>query len=182
MKCDKCDKPAVVHEVTIANGVKKEVHLCLDHAREAGVAMPGQQPINKLLAKFSAAGKPAVMAPRCPQCGMSFAQIRQHTLVGCAACYDTFEEPLGRMIQRVQGGATHHVGRGVQSPDEMAGRKQQERELLRALETALNREQYERAAEIRDQISRLSTPTPDSSVENDDRPGDPSPAAEPETS
>ena len=160
MKCDKCDKPAVVHEVTIANGVKKEIHLCLDHARQAGIAMPGQQPINKLLAKFSAAGKPAVMAPRCPQCGTTFAQIRQHTLVGCATCYDTFEEPLGRMIQRVQGGATHHIGRGTQPQDGQARRRQEERQLLRALETALNQEQYERAAEIRDRISQLSTSTP----------------------
>ncbi|MCH2133602.1 MAG: UvrB/UvrC motif-containing protein [Phycisphaerales bacterium] len=156
MKCDICDKPAVVHEVTIANGVKKEVHLCLDHARDAGVAMPGQQPINKLLSKFSVAGKPTVVAPRCEQCGTSFAQIRQNSLIGCPACYDTFEEPLGRFIERAQAGATHHVGRGLPQEEGKSRQQREERQLMRALEAALSREQYERAAEIRDQINQLS--------------------------
>jgi protein-arginine kinase activator protein McsA len=51
-KCDHCDKPAVVHEVTVKNGVKSEVHLCHEHALEAGVAMPTHQPINQLLTQF----------------------------------------------------------------------------------------------------------------------------------
>ncbi len=38
IKCDYCDKPAVVHEVTFKNGQKNEVHLCEEHAQEAGVA------------------------------------------------------------------------------------------------------------------------------------------------
>ena len=156
MKCDKCDKPAVVHEVTISNGQKKEIHLCLDHAREAGVSMPGQQPINKLLSKFSSSGKPAVMAPRCPECDTSFAQIRQNSLIGCPSCYDTFDEPLGRFIERAQAGATHHVGRGVDQECSKSSRRREERQLMRALETALNREQYEKAAEIRDRINQLS--------------------------
>src|SRR5690606_474116 len=42
MKCDLCNRPAVVHEVTVKSGVKKEVHLCEVHAREAGIVMPGQ--------------------------------------------------------------------------------------------------------------------------------------------
>ena len=52
MKCDKCDKPAVVHEVVIRGGVKKELHLCADHAMKEGIAMPQQQPIDQLLTKF----------------------------------------------------------------------------------------------------------------------------------
>ena len=36
-KCDLCDKPAVVHEVTVKNGVKKEMHLCEEHADAAGI-------------------------------------------------------------------------------------------------------------------------------------------------
>ncbi|MDG2423025.1 MAG: UvrB/UvrC motif-containing protein [Phycisphaerales bacterium] len=167
MKCDICDKPAVVHEVTIAHGVKKEVHLCIDHAREAGVAMPGQQPGNKLLSKISGSGKPTVMAPRCPECGTSFAQVRQHSLIGCPACYDTFEEPLGRLIERAQAGATHHIGRGVANEDSQSKRQREERQLMQALATALSREQYERAAEIRDRISQLSQATPEETTEGD---------------
>ena len=56
MKCDLCENPAVVHEVTVKNGVKKEVHLCQEHAEAAGVAMPTQQPINQLLTHFVMSG------------------------------------------------------------------------------------------------------------------------------
>ncbi|MEE2906487.1 MAG: UvrB/UvrC motif-containing protein [Planctomycetota bacterium] len=167
MKCDICDKPAVVHEVTIAHGVKKEVHLCIDHAREAGVAMPGQQPGSKLLSKFAMGGKPTVMAPRCPQCDTSFAQVRQHSLIGCPACYDTFEEPLGRLIERAQAGATHHVGRGVPREDNQSKRQREERQLMQALATALSREQYERAAEIRDRINQLAQEVPEEPAEGE---------------
>jgi protein arginine kinase activator len=151
-----CDKPAVVHEVTIVHGAKREVHLCVDHANEAGVAMPGMTSTNKLLSKFSAGGKPTVMAPRCPECETSFAQIRQHSLIGCPSCYDTFEEPLGRLIERAQAGATHHAGRGDGNPDRSSEQMQRERRLMDALASALSHEQYERAAEIRDQINQLS--------------------------
>ena len=167
MKCDMCDKPAVVHEVTIVHGVKREIHLCVDHANEAGVAMPGMASANKLLSKFSAGNKPTVMAPRCPDCGASFAQIRQHSLIGCSKCFDLFEEPLGRLIERAQAGATHHVGRGTGSVDMATERAQRERGLMEALASALNREQYERAAEIRDQISQLSDEYPDEPLGSD---------------
>ena len=72
-KCDKCEKPAVVHEVTVKNGVKAEVHLCQDCAREAGVAMPTHQPLNQLLTHFviSQSGKAKARARQktCPSCG-----------------------------------------------------------------------------------------------------------------
>ena len=167
MKCDMCDKPAVVHEVTIVHGVKREVHLCVDHANEAGVAMPGISSTNKLLSKMSAGSKPTVMAPRCPDCGTSFAQIRQHSLIGCPNCYDSFIEPLGRLIERAQAGATHHVGRGNANPDRPSDRMQRERRLMDALASALSNEQYERAAEIRDQINQLSGESPDEPLESD---------------
>ncbi len=51
-KCDLCDRPAVVHEVTVKNGVKAEVHLCAEHAQEAGVPLPSHQPLSQLLTQF----------------------------------------------------------------------------------------------------------------------------------
>ena len=83
-KCDQCDKPAVVHEVTVKNGVKREIHLCHEHAQEAGVSMPTHQPINQLLTQFvisqggkgkgKGKAKPQTRTrkrKRCPGCGMT---------------------------------------------------------------------------------------------------------------
>ena len=60
-KCDQCDKPAVVHEVTNKNGVHKEVHLCEDHAEEAGVQMG--PPINQLVTQLMICKEPGGRAP-----------------------------------------------------------------------------------------------------------------------
>src|SRR4029453_13321390 len=114
MKCDLCNKAAVVHEVTVRSGVKREVHLCETHAREAGIVMPGQQPINQLLTQFviSQSGKPARTANKaCTGCGLTFAQFRQTGRVGCAECYNAFEAELAPLIERAQNGGTHHTGK-----------------------------------------------------------------------
>ncbi|MCZ6544016.1 MAG: excinuclease ABC subunit B, partial [Planctomycetota bacterium] len=79
IKCDYCDKPAVVHEVTVKNGQKNEVHLCEEHAQEAGVALPSHQPLNQLLTQFviSQTSKGKAMAKKpCPTCGMTYRRFR----------------------------------------------------------------------------------------------------------
>ena len=55
MKCDKCDNPAVVHEVMVRNGVKREIHLCAKHAQDAGIELPTNKYING--AKKQVAGR-----------------------------------------------------------------------------------------------------------------------------
>ena len=55
MKCDLCNKPAVVHEVTISGGTKKEVHLCLEHAQAAGIAKESMLPFEGFLEALSRA-------------------------------------------------------------------------------------------------------------------------------
>ncbi len=102
MKCDHCDKPAVVHEVVIKNGVKSEVHLCQAHAASAGY-VPEPQPINQLIGGFAAAAassRKTANAPTCTNCGMTLAQFRQHGNLGCEACYQTFEAMLEPLIER----------------------------------------------------------------------------------
>ena len=58
MKCDMCDKPAVVHEVILRNGVKQELPLREKHAAEQGYALPGQPPLEKILQQFVMASEP----------------------------------------------------------------------------------------------------------------------------
>lgn len=161
-KCDLCNKPAVVHEVTVRNGIKKEVHLCESHARDAGIVMPGQQPINQLLTQFvisqtsKTAAKTAVKA--CPGCGLTFAQFRQAGRLGCAQCYGTFEAELSPLIERAQGGATHHCGKAPQRSGEALDRELLIQRLARELDQAVAAEQYERAAQLRDRLTSLDAP------------------------
>ena len=160
MKCDLCNKPAVVHEVTIVNGAKKELHLCLEHAQAAGLAIPGHQHINQLLKKFVVGQNPQEEVHRCPTCGCTFAQIKQTNLIGCPDCFRAFQEPLAVLIEQAQFGATEHVGRvpnRLHTPTQVELRT---RKLLKELDAAVTAEQYERAADLRDRLDKLSTDIP----------------------
>ena len=157
MKCDLCNKPAVVHEVSITGGKKKEVHLCLEHAQAAGVAIPGQQPINKLLTKFVIGQSPKTSGKQCPDCGITFAQIKRGNLIGCPECYNAFQDSLGSLIEHAQFGASSHVGRvpnRKHTPNQFELRS---RKLMKELDAAVTAEQYERAAVLRDRLNKLST-------------------------
>jgi len=172
MKCDYCNKPAVVHEVTVRNGVKKEVHLCEDHAAEAGVNMPGEQPINKLLTQFvisQESDQPkqhsrrstARAQRRCSECGMTFDEFRKKGVLGCPQCYESFESSLGPLIERTQSGATHHVGKAPKRAGHSIDRQLERRRLIKELDDAVNAEQYERAAKIRDRLNTLEADSTD---------------------
>lgn len=159
MKCDFCDKSAVVHEMTVRNGVKKEVHLCEDHARQAGLEVTAHQPINQLLTQFvmtQASAKPVQVSKKsCPSCGLTFAQFRQHSVLGCADCYDAFAELLEPLIERAQNGGAHHCGKAPGRAGESIDRQLQIRQIVKELDEAVAAEQYERAARLRDRLLSL---------------------------
>jgi protein arginine kinase activator len=165
-KCDLCNKSAVVHEVTVRSGVKKEIHLCETHAREAGIVMPGAQPINQLLTQFvisqssksSTAAKPQVKA--CPGCGLTFVQFRQVGRLGCAQCYGAFEAELTHLIERAQSGGCHHCGKAPRRSGNSLDREFLVQRLARELDQAVAAEQYERAAQLRDRLTNLDAEKP----------------------
>ena len=159
-KCDLCNKPAKVHETVIRNGVKREVHLCEEHAKSAGMPIPGHQPIGHVLTQFVISHKSThekTDRRRCSNCGMTFAQFRQSGTVGCPDCYSAFERQLGPLIERAQNGGTHHVGKTPQRAGASIDRQLLIQRLAKELDSAVAAEQYERAAELRDRLKSLET-------------------------
>lgn len=164
MKCDLCDKAAVVHEVTIRNGVKKEIHLCAEHAKASGIAIPGYPPVDEVLTQFaiSKAGKKKQQRQRkqvltCDACGLTFPEFRKRGVLGCPECYDAFEPQLGPMIERAQNGGGSHAGKCPKRGGASIDRQLQIQRLLREMEEAVAAEQYERAAALRDQLRDLES-------------------------
>jgi protein arginine kinase activator len=153
VKCDLCNKPAVVHEVQITNGVKREIHLCQMHASEAGFADGAGMTIQNVSTKV---GSAAVRSPSCPTCGTTVPQIRQSSLLGCPDCYETFDGPVSGIIEQNQPGGTCHVGRRPAGTDADIARLHETQRLMRDLEAAVASEQYERAAQIRDALAKAS--------------------------
>lgn len=160
MKCDNCNQPATVHLTEIKNGKKIEKHLCQDCATaNEGMPVKSNTPINELLTNFVMQHSPLqkdVGSP-CEQCGISWAEFRQGGLFGCEHDYDLFESDLNPLLQRAHDGGTHHIGkvptrRGSASGAVPAKKRVDIARLRKELQRAIETEDYERAAALRDQI------------------------------
>lgn len=165
MMCEECGKrPASVHITKVINGVKSEMHLCQECAQQHGQMSIVVEPtftFHNLLAGLFEPGKGLMGAQmvksrtRCPNCGLTFADFRRLGHLGCDQCYDTFDAELEQLIRRIHG-STDHTGKVPPKHRESSAYKQRELEQLReALHTAVVNEEYEKAAELRDQIRRL---------------------------
>jgi protein arginine kinase activator len=158
MKCDNCNKTATVHLTEIKHGKKIEKHLCEQcAAQNEGLPVKSHTPINELLTNFVMAhsGLTKEVGHVCDNCGITWAEFRQGGLFGCANDYQVFEKDLTPLLQRAHEGATHHVGK---VPTRRGGsgvpmkRQIDLTKLRKELAKAVEAEDYERAAKLRDQI------------------------------
>jgi protein arginine kinase activator len=88
----------------------------------------------------------------CPSCGITFSEFRQTGRLGCHRDYEHFEAQLLPLLRKIHNDAVQHTGR---VPSQIGARLERERkvtELRGELEQAVAREDYERAAELRDLI------------------------------
>jgi protein arginine kinase activator len=88
----------------------------------------------------------------CPVCKISFAEFRTTGRLGCANDYRAFEAELRPLLDNIHG-STKHVGRAPHQQG--AGPNTHLLALRKELQTAVGEENYERAAQIRDEIDRL---------------------------
>jgi protein arginine kinase activator len=160
MKCDKCNRPATVHLTEIQGGKKMEKHLCEQCAAQAeGLPVKSHTPINELLTNFvlahSGTAKESSTGTACEHCGITWAEFRQSGLLGCEHDYAFFDKDLTPLLSRAHEGATHHLGK---VPTRRGGttvpvkRQFDLTKLRKELARAVEGEDYERAAKLRDQI------------------------------
>ena len=92
---------------------------------------------------------------KCSFCGLTFGQFRETGRLGCPHCYQTFEAHLRRLLRRIHG-SVQHVGKVYLPPDPTASEMEKRLDgLRRKLHRAIEAEDFERAAEVRDQIRSL---------------------------
>jgi len=89
----------------------------------------------------------------CLSCGQTYRSFKESGRLGCASCYDAFEERLLPLLKKVQKG-DRHIGK---RPLGLAEPSREERlvELRKDLQRAITREEFERAARLRDEIRDL---------------------------
>jgi protein arginine kinase activator len=158
--CDNCgSKPATVNLTQIENNEMSSYHLCEDCAAQKGLEAttePSSSPLPDFLAQIGDEPREEEDSDNeCSFCRLTFAAFRETGRLGCPHCYETFEAHLRRLLRRVHGG-TKHVGKIYLPPDPTVSEIEKQMEALRRrLNRAVEAEDFERAAELRDQIRSL---------------------------
>lgn len=167
MLCDRCQqRPANVYITEITNGQKKETHICEVCASEMQPQgfdfgflpqLSLQHFLSGLLKHAPEAGQLAqteVSDKNCGKCNLAEGQFVKQGLLGCGDCYNSFEDRLDPLLRRIHGNI-RHTGK---VPERTGGPARVAKEIARLKETlkeAINLEEFERAAEIRDQLRQL---------------------------
>ena len=162
MVCESCgQRDAVVTLTKIVNNQMTTSHLCEQCAAAEGVETSEGTPnfpLTDFLAQMGDVPEPTGSGDAtCGFCGLTFAQFRETGRLGCPHCYSTFETHLRGLLRRIHGG-TQHVGKVYLPADPTAvDRSARVTSLRRSLQRAVDEEDFERAAALRDQIRRLET-------------------------
>jgi protein arginine kinase activator len=165
MQCDSCGaNEAVMHFTQIVNNEVSTFHLCELCAEEKGLEPgpgAGEFPLASFLAQMGASRQSDAgeVPGTCGYCGLRLEEFKKAGRLGCPHCYVTFESHLRGLLRRLHGG-TQHVGKIYLPPDPSeAERKERLAGLKRRLDRAVDQEDFERAALLRDQIRSLEMVT-----------------------
>ncbi|WP_164103430.1 UvrB/UvrC motif-containing protein [Candidatus Laterigemmans baculatus] len=162
MKCQHCEKPATFHITELTEPTGPQIlHLCEEHARgylTQEAASPAAS-VAGVLAKQLKLGQTAdelakLDQKECPVCGITFYDFRNAGRLGCPYDYTAFEKDLVPLLVNIHDAQAHRGKR----PRRLAPSADRQAELIRLrrdMEEAIEREDYERASEVRDKIRGL---------------------------
>ena len=158
MQCDICGKKkATVHLTEIVDEQMSEMHLCEGCAREKSVQMEQQFGLADLLAGLSDFGKPSSkevekVKLKCSNCGITYDDFRKYGRLGCSECYEFFHDHLETLLKKIHG-SNHHLGKTpLKIPQSEKEKIERLQELKTQLQKAIQIEDFELAAELRDAV------------------------------
>ena len=164
MLCDNCnEREAAVHLQQVKDNAVSSMHLCHQCAAEKGVETAAgavKFPLSDFLASMgkdsSASGTTEDSDEECRFCGATLKDFRETGRLGCPRCYDIFENQLRDLLRRLHG-SSHHVGEAYVVADSGQGDQQDEQaaDMRKRLRQAVETENFELAAELRDRLRTL---------------------------
>ena len=167
MLCTICkEKPATVHLTQIVGDKMQKLDLCEDCAKTKGINDPtsfGLADLDLVLGLGAsqqleqAAGGVEL---KCPRCGFTQADFKKSGRLGCPECYVTFAEGLRGLLKTMHKG-TRHTGKAPEALRATRENADRLKTLQTKLAKAIKDENYEQAAQVRDEIKQLTgRPTP----------------------
>ncbi len=171
MLCDICNQnQATVHLTEIIDDQITELHLCEECARKKSLQMEQQFGLADLLAGLAEFGKPEESTEgaglKCPNCGLTYEDFKKFGRLGCGICYPSFRKYLMPLLKKIHG-STQHVGKMLTNLETKVetnietdvGLKEEKKtdlvDLRMKLQKAIEREEFEEAAKLRDKLREL---------------------------
>jgi len=161
MLCDICGKgEATVHLTEIINDKVSKLNLCEECASKKGTEMEEHFGLGELLAGLTEFGKPMNASEKatklkCHNCGLTYSDFRRVGRLGCSECYNAFQTRLEPLLKRIHG-SDHHVGKiPAKVPKRGVAVTSKLQELRIRMNKAIEVENFEEAAKLRDEIRGL---------------------------
>lgn len=170
MLCQTCkERAATIHLTEISGGHRVETHLCQQCAQEQGLALTTQIPLNELLDTLLSSQKADMHKQQnpaqpfsdsrsehaCPMCGMTLRRFSKEPLLGCPHDYVEFDTELTPLIKQSHNGSTRHCGKIPSRTCDDDKKQIEQLTLQKQLDAAIRNEDYEKAAQLRDQLREL---------------------------
>ena len=154
MKCHHCDSQATVHLTQMYNGQMHKMDLCEACAQEKGVTNPDNLSIGNLLDENPSKVDASTASMTCESCGTTHQDFKKGGRLGCEACYHVFRPVLEPLLDGMHAGVKH-LGKVPSRSVKKKSDDDSEELLSKELKKAVEEENYEKAAKLRDRLKKL---------------------------
>lgn len=165
MICDLCKKnEAVMRYTEVRDNKNTEYNLCRECAELKGLAKSLNLALSSLSDMLAGMIRDIIneqgeeKTVQCPKCGLVLTDFKKLGRLGCPNCYQVFNASLKPLVSQIHG-VNSHLGKAVLpvSESDMTQTKNRIDQLKQDLQDAVTKEEYEKAAALRDQIRHLET-------------------------
>jgi protein arginine kinase activator len=162
MKCECCNEAeATIHLTQVIDGDVKKLNLCQACAQKNGIDLNSPISITDVLlglgnqkGQSPADGVSTEFDLCCTRCQMTRAEFKTRARLGCPECYNAFMGELSALTQAMHH-SRQHVGKIPARQGNEARITAQIAAMQKDIETAIAKEEYEKAAALRDKIRTL---------------------------
>ena len=162
MKCECChEAEATIHLTQVVDGDVRKLNLCQACALQNGIDLNSPISITDVLLGLGA--QPGMQKGKsmmtdldlsCGHCQMTRSEFKKNARLGCPECYNAFMGELSALLQAIHH-SRQHVGKIPARQGVEARITAQIASLQKDIETAIAKEEYEIAANLRDKIRAL---------------------------
>ena len=166
MKCDICGKnDATIHLTEVVNDQVTKLHICEVCAKQKSDEMQSHFGLTDLLSGLveggdvlGEGGVAGMVEAKCPTCGSMYQDFQKSGRIGCGKCYDVFSKSLSDLLRKIHG-SDKHVGKMPFTGKGSVKRQEDLNRLKNELQQLVAREEFEKAALLRDRIKEMEEAT-----------------------